>query len=1118
MSRKSKASTRIFNLVTGKRNRARNAKNILKDTKDVRRSKSFLRKAWKNGNRAYKVISFITMLMDLFGYTDCVQEIFKILHEMGVEMDVDYDNLDESINSDNINIDNISVIDILKRLWNACPTFKYFIFGMIGFFATMIIILLFINDSYNNSEGYLQSIIYCGWFIFTFVLPAIFLFELARKVEDYVENILQSNDPEDFLDDEMTELIEQNAADIVTQITLSVTQTDNSAMEASLANCENLGEDDGGGEDELSIEEIIELVTEFLGPTVLVYVAIKIARSSLVTGSLRLVSSSTRVLSNTLSKISSVISSPVFKKVFKNTSSKFFSKKAIGKMATRLMKFAKGIRGVGLILFLIDLYDPMNINSYLNNATDGMKSYRNKLDDSVLEALSDNNIKPPFVFGLEYLRSTYDPETLDIFSIIYESYLRKTRVDIMKTIENNETNSKGILFVGDKFWKFIYSIIYFESFPNIYTSFFEFLDSIKDLFIEPTEEEIRCRMLQVESQNQADVLKEDPIARDEEIMDELLDIIIDCLINKYYNEISNDLNTKFQGGFITSMIATIKIDNIHYSICLELFDEIKIKIEEITDSEVNPEVIYNIYNVIFVQLSDKRFNSSNIDDETDGINYQSFINELGISAFPDIITLDVFEEIKNNVRVKIPDLETEINSIQDIEIHKYQIAFSKSIIDIFKVSKMFTHYKALSTEHRTGVTLSEEGIRLYREFIYNNIKRDERTNTLHGDLDYNYTSENENAGNINIPTFSKYYRDYKRDSNDVIQLDTDGNKIIELYKLPFDEPIPQLSVGEMLLGKICRHGTSAIDEIFPDDPGEIPPEDDMRMAWENFKTLFRNAPRSPSKHENNIVFEADTQGAKYGDSIESYNLGLCRYLNPDEFCDNEVIMNRIDIDYNINSSEYCSPSADSEKLLNEYDNCMFDYTRTECNDAGCYYNESSVITSGLTPIERYNDETGVNQLLPGKIHNCESSVIMETCETFGYTIICRGVPTALNKAVGFYEGLPESWDAFREDLEESLGDTADDFENTMLVLSDKNLKYNIKKLGKSKSGITIYQWNYLPGLGYDTNKIYIGTTSQELLSLNMDYAVIKNGYYNKYTKEYCDMVNYSLIDVDFKTL
>ena len=85
------------------------------------------------------------------------------------------------------------------------------------------------------------------------------------------------------------------------------------------------------------------------------------------------------------------------------------------------------------------------------------------------------------------------------------------------------------LFVGDKFWKFIYSIIYFESFPDIYTSFFEFLDSIKDLFIEPTEEEIRCRMLQVESQNQADVLKEDPIARDEEIMDELLDIIIDCL-------------------------------------------------------------------------------------------------------------------------------------------------------------------------------------------------------------------------------------------------------------------------------------------------------------------------------------------------------------------------------------------------------------------------------------------------------------------------------------------------------------------------------------------------------------------------------------------------------------
>ena len=51
---------------------------------------------------------------------------------------------------------------------------------------------------------------------------------------------------------------------------------------------------------------------------------------------------------------------------------------------------------------------------------------------------------------------------------------------------------------------------------------------------------------------------------------------------------------------------------------------------------------------------------------------------------------------------------------------------------------MFTHYKALSTEHRCGVTLSEEGIRLYREFIYENIIRDESSNSLHGNIDYNY--------------------------------------------------------------------------------------------------------------------------------------------------------------------------------------------------------------------------------------------------------------------------------------------------------------------------------------------------------------------------------------------
>ena len=1094
-------STKIFKKGKG----VSGNKSGVKKFKKVKKSKSFLRKAWKNGGRAYKIIALIGMLMDLLNYTECVEEIFEILHDMGVEIDIDFDNPNASINSDNINIDNISVKDVFNRLWNSCPAFKHFIFALIGFFVTMCVILLVINSTLENSNGYLQSFIFAAWFMFTFVFPAVLTWELIHGVEDYVENMLQSNDPEDFLDDEMTELLEQSGEDIVTQITLAVTATDAAAMGTALHNCENIEEEEEE-EDEMTMEEMIELAAEMLGPTVLVYVVTKFGRSSLGGRALSLGASGARAAGNLMSRITSIITGPLFKNALSKRAGKFFSKKIFGKIAKMGLKLGKALTGIGAIFFLIDIYDPMNFNSYLNNDIDGVKSYRDKLDDIILQGLLDNNIKPPIVFSLEHLKSTYDPDNLDIFSIIYKSYLQKTRVDFMKTIETNDNNSQGILYIGNKFHKFIYSFIYFESFTNIYTTFFEFIDSIKDLFKEPSEEELRCRMLKQESDNRGEVLEKSPILRDEEIMDDLLDIILDNIINKYYNEIGDNLNR-------------IKIDNIHYSICLELFDEIKLKIEEITDLEINPEVIYNVYNVLFIQLDNKRFNSTNIDHQRNGINYDSFRNELGISALPDIITSDIFTEIRTNLREKIIELETEINSSGDIEDQKYQIAYSKSIIDLFKISKMFTHYKALSTTHRCGVTLSEEGIRLYREFIYEKIIRDEGSNSLHGNIDYNYTSNN--PVNISIPTFSRYYRDYKKDSNDVVQVDGSGNKIIEMYKLPFDEPIPQLSIAEILLGKLCRHGTPAVDEILEDDRDEIPQNDDMLIMWENFKGIMRNRPSAESKHTDNIVFEADTQGVKYGESIESYNLGLCRYLNPDDFCDYEVVMNRTDIDYTVNSSGYCTPSTNSVKLLNEYDNCMFDYTRTECNAAGCHYNESSVITDGLIPIERYKNEGGVNQLLPGKIHNCELSTAMEACETVGTTILCRGGPAALHDMVDFYDRLPDSWDEFRENLAENLGETRSALDTSLLALSlasDKKLKYNIKKLGKSKSGITIYQWNYLPGLGYDTNKTYIGTTSQELLSLNMDYAVIKNGYYNKYTKEYCDMVNYSLIDVDFKTL
>ena len=74
------------------------------------------------------------------------------------------------------------------------------------------------------------------------------------------------------------------------------------------------------------------------------------------------------------------------------------------------------------------------------------------------------------------------------------------------------------------------------------------------------------------------------------------------------------------------------------------------------------------------------------------------------------------------------------------------------------------------------------------------------------------------------------------------------------------------------------------------------------------------------------------------------------------------------------------------------------------------------------------------------------------------------------------------------------------------VFSDIRLKENIIKIGKSKSNIPIYQFNYI-----GESKKYQGTMAQDLLDMNKINAVKinTNGFY---------MVDYSKIDVKFSLM
>ena len=72
--------------------------------------------------------------------------------------------------------------------------------------------------------------------------------------------------------------------------------------------------------------------------------------------------------------------------------------------------------------------------------------------------------------------------------------------------------------------------------------------------------------------------------------------------------------------------------------------------------------------------------------------------------------------------------------------------------------------------------------------------------------------------------------------------------------------------------------------------------------------------------------------------------------------------------------------------------------------------------------------------------------------------------------------------------------------------SDINLKENIKLIGKSKSGINIYEFNYI-----NQDGLYKGVIAQELIGTEYSSALMldENNMY---------MVDYNKIDVEFKKI
>jgi len=251
---------------------------------------------------------------------------------------------------------------------------------------------------------------------------------------------------------------------------------------------------------------------------------------------------------------------------------------------------------------------------------------------------------------------------------------------------------------------------------------------------------------------------------------------------------------------------------------------------------------------------------------------------------------------------------------------------------------------------------------------------------------------NGNPVKISIPIYSKYYRNLNTSHTEEFNIDkefhdflTEGTLsyigevitddtdsiagTIEMYKfsnlngktvtfergekknIDFDGSVPQLSLSEIMLGKICRKGQLGVKDIY----GE--PEDYLIDRIQD-GAFDENAP-----HIKNITFD------------DTNNTGLCHHLH-DDFCVDRMGSWNDDISINVYSDSYCSGGP----------NCNFDYDSNTCTNT----NISDIDNITKCTFNPSNTQTSIENI---SANNCNSNW-MNICgmiNPLGETLGCRGV-------------------------------------------------------------------------------------------------------------------------------
>ena len=408
-----------------------------------------------------------------------------------------------------------------------------------------------------------------------------------------------------------------------------------------------------------------------------------------------------------------------------------------------------------------------------------------------------------------------------------------------------------------------------------------------------------------------------------------------------------------------------------------------------------------------------------------------------LSNYCDGTTDDIAEEV---LVIFNPVEKERIRYIQTVNLSgeskhlmllKEIIAFFQSIYEINYAISCIQNFNGLSTNHRSGISLSEFGVEQYVTKINNTIEAHEN-GLIYPDgprtFPESYVFTEDNMVNIAAPIYSDYYRDL----NSTAELDIDPaaefksfmsqgalgytmnlaeSQLDSQYKIPgeilmykvpamngtiktykngieyqptYNGKIPQIYLNKITMDKTCRKGLPGMYEM---------------QGGGDSRPNFMNSPtfqREQGPHIDNILLD------------EQNNTGLCVNIEED-FCQTRLGSYQAVGSGKISTSVYknssCLPPADN--LL--YTECNFDDNETECS-GDCSWFSSDYPTTSLSPI---------------MVDNCDTTYRDAIAEWGGVGITLSGTVGRVLGELGVTTG------ASTEEIEDN---TIDALEITSLVL------------------------------------------------------------------------------------